>query len=451
MKKQILLLTALCFVGMCAWAQTNVFVSAAAPDDNGNGLTWETAKKTLAAAVDMSGDNIHIHMKVGEYAIPNELTIRNGMTVTGGYEAGSTGTDVTRRLYPGYNSNWGNTSLCTILSGSFTSRIATVNSGGTIEGCVIRYGRTSDNGGGVLINGGTVSHCVITDCMAYNTTETTQSKGGGAYLQNNGFLLNSVLCYNRADNGFGMAGTNGTVTNNTITQNYGTHCGPLVDADGHQYKTVMIGDQCWMRENLRVTNYANGTPLSTGNYQSSTTAMYYNPGNSDLETQQLGLLYNRLAVLGDHESHPENPSGCQGICPNGWHVPSDAEFEQMLNFLQHDAINYCGNNITYLAKSLASQELWYSNTSNSCVIGNDLSANNLSLFTAQPAGQFYSGSCRDMAYVTIFWTSTVRQTDANYHQVRRLYYNYAVMDNGDGSGDGHLERGYSVRCVKDND
>ena len=106
MKKRVLFFTALCFGVMCAWAQTNVFVSADRPDDNGNGLTWETAKKTLAAAVEISGDNIHIHMKVGEYVIPNELTIRNGLTVTGGYETGSTGTDVARRLYPGYNSNW---------------------------------------------------------------------------------------------------------------------------------------------------------------------------------------------------------------------------------------------------------------------------------------------------------------------------------------------------------
>lgn len=450
MKRQVSLFTILCFSVMCAWAQTNVFVSADRPDDSGNGMTWETAKKTLAAAVEMSGDNIHIHVKVGEYEIPNELTIRNGVTVTGGYETGSTGSDVNRRLYPGYNSNWSNPSLCTILSGSFTSRIATVNSGGKIEGCVIRYGRTEENGGGVLINGGTVSHCVITDCMAYNNIETTQSKGGGAYLQNGGYLLNSVLCYNRADNGFGMAGTNGTVTNNTITQNYGTHCGPVVDADGHQYKTVMIGDQCWMRENLRVTTYANGTALTTGNYQSTTTAMYYNPGNSDVETQQLGLLYNRLAALGDHENHPGNPSECQGICPNGWHVPSNDEYEQMLSFLQHDPINYCGNNITYLAKTLASQELWASH-GNTCCVGNDVSANNLSLFSAQPAGQYTSGSCRDIPYLAIFWTSTVRPGDANYHQVRRMYYAHAVMDNGDGGGDGYMDRGYSVRCVKNND
>ena len=315
---------------------------------------------------------------------------------------------------------------------------------------MIRYGRSEENGGGVLINGGTVSHCVITDCMAYNSTETTQSKGGGAYLQNGGSLLNSVLCYNRADNGFGMAGTNGTVTNNTITQNYGTHCGPLVDADGHQYKTVMIGDQCWMRENLRVTTYANGIALTTGNYQSTTTAMYYNPGNSELETQKMGFLYNRLAALGDHDNHPDNPSNCQGICPTGWHLPSEAEWEQMLTFLQHDPINYCGNNISYLAKALASQELWNS-YGNACCIGNDLSLNNMSLFTAQPAGHFYSNGCRDMSNVTFFWTSTVRPSDANYHIVHRMYYQWAYIDNGDGGGDGYMDRGYSVRCVKNNE
>ena len=425
--------------GMCVQAQTHLFVSAAATNDNGNGLNWENAKKTIQGALTIANNNTIIHVKVGEYILTSEFTIPTGVTVIGGYESGSTGTNVSNRLYPGYNNNWDNPALCTILSGNYSHRIATVQ--GTLEGCIVRYGRTAANGAGVLVDGGTVTHCVLINNMAYNTAETTQAKGGGAYVQNNGSLLNCVVCYNRADNGFGVAGMTGNVTNNTITQNYATNCGTVADYDGNVYKTVVLGDQCWMRENLRTTHYADGVAIPAGNGTSSE-ARYYNPGTSSAETQTFGLLYNRRAVWRGTTGSTAVPSGMQGICPIGWHVPSNGEFDKLVDFLHYDAQNICGTTVANVAKALASQENWGSSTT-TCAVGNDLTSNNITLFTGQPSG-YYNGSFVELYTSVSFMTST-QGDNSSYVTCRYLHKNYSTFNSGGGS---HYQNGFSVRCVK---
>ena len=415
--------------GMCAMAQTHLFV-AADGNDASNGLTWENAKQTVQGAIAIANSNTVIHVKVGEYNLATEFTVPNGVTVIGGYATASAGTDITQRNYPGTNSNWSNAGRCTILDGGYTHRVATVSAGGRLEGCVLRHGKTSGNGAGVLIDGGTVTHCVMLNNLAYNNVDTTQAKGGGAYIQNNGQLLNCVVSYNRADNGFGVAGTTGDVINNTITQNYGTHCGTVVDYDGNLYETVVIGEQCWMRENLRTTHYADGTTVG-----------YQNPGSSEAETQTFGLLYTWNAAMHGASATEDNPSGVQGICPNGWHLPSKAEFDQMTSFLSYDNENCCGGNTTYLAKTLASNENWQT-SSNDCAIGNDLASNNHSLFNAQPAGYYYN-SLEQMYQYSYFWTTT--NGDWGYHYYFHLSYNDAVCTVSY-TGSNVF---YSIRCVKD--
>lgn len=424
--------------GMSAQAQTHLF---ATPEGTGaaNALNWENAS-TLQYALTIAPSNTIIHLKVGEYLLSSEIIIPTEVTVVGGYEQSSAGTDITHKLAPGYNSNWINPTMCSILSGDYTHRIATVQ--GTMESCVVRYGRTTGNGAGVLVDGGIVTHCVLMNNMAYNTAETSQAKGGGAYVQNNGQLLNSVVCYNRADNGFGVAGTTGNVVNNTVTQNYGTNCGTVADYDGNVYKTVVIGDQCWMRQNLRVKHYSDGLEIVQGT-SNTDDPRYYNPGTSEVETQIYGLLYNRAAAWRNNVGSATNPSGVQGVCPDGWHVPSAAEFDQMISFLKYDAINICGNNADYLAKALASKEHWTTSTE-SCQIGNDLSANNITLFTAEPAG-VYDGNFYDLYRYCGWMTSTRNEGNTNYHYFRYMWNTDRVLQ----SGERYRNHGLSIRCVKD--
>lgn len=439
---KLLTILLLLFCGGLASAQTDIFVSAAQADDSGDGSSWATAKKTVAAGIAAAGTNGTVYVMVGEYAVDAELTVPSGVTVTGGYSSSSTGTDLSQRRSPGINYTWGDPTQCTILSGNSTHRMATVL--GTLEGCVVRYGHSSGNGGGVLIDGGTVSHCVLTNCTAHSNENGTEAKGGGAYITNDGSLLNCVVCYNRADNGYGVAGMSGNAINNTIVQNYATNCGTLTDYDDNEYQTVMIGSQCWMRENLRVTHYADGTAVAAGEQTSSTTAYYYNPGTSASETETFGLLYNlRAARRASHDTYTDNnPSGMQGICPAGWHLPSNAEFEQMVNFLAHDAQNLCQNATANVGKSLASTQNWQTSDAG-CAVGNILAENNFSLFSAQPAG-YYDGAFQSLYAECRFWTAS-RNGSSNSQCVYRgltndnatLLYNYLTQ-----------EKGCSVRCVK---
>lgn len=426
--------------GLCLQAQTHRYVTPTGAGAT-NGLNWENATTLQNALTEAQGSpNTIIHLMVGEYVLPAEISIPAGVTVMGGYKTASTETDTTMHSYPGYNINWSNAGLCTILSGNGNHRVATVH--GTLKCCVVRDGNTAENGGGALIDGGTVTHCVLVYNKAFNPNETYQAKGGGAYIQNNGNLLNCVVSFNRADNGFGIAGTTGNVTSNTITQNYATNCGTVTDYDGNVYKTVTIGDQCWMRENLRTTHFADGTAIvaSSGYYNNS--PCYSNPYADLSQAQTYGYLYNRSAAW-NNSSSSSGDSPMQGICPNGWHLPSDEEFSQLVTFIQYDASNICGSSMDNVSKSLASNENWNTH-SGECSIGNDLTANNSTLFTAQPSG-IYTYNFTEFYQRTAWITSTYNSN--NQCVLRSLYWDNATLVTQ--TLDENYQ--YSVRCLKNNE
>jgi uncharacterized protein (TIGR02145 family) len=100
----------------------------------------------------------------------------------------------------------------------------------------------------------------------------------------------------------------------------------LVDIDGNVYEVVSIGNQCWMKENLRVTKFKNGDPISmiTGNSNWVNTQQpaycYY---NNDLQNEiKYGKLYNGMAV-----------NDTRGIAPEGWRVPTENDWNELFNFL----------------------------------------------------------------------------------------------------------------------
>jgi len=176
-----------------------------------------------------SGD---VRIEAGVYKLSGEITVLAGVTVIGGFVGGFTDDD---RIYPGAAAS--NAEL-TILDGNSLEtlkaakhRVATVN--GTLEGVVVRGGHQRDgNGGGLLVNaGGVVANCIIKGNVAMSITGN-DALGGGVYLAG-GTLVNSVVAYNMANNGYGVAG-NGKVVNNTITAN--TYAPEAVKVDGADYK-----------------------------------------------------------------------------------------------------------------------------------------------------------------------------------------------------------------------
>ena len=114
-------------------------------------------------------------------------------------------------------------------------------------------------------------------------------------------------------------GGGGSEPTGTIVQN------AVMDTDGNSYDAVWIGGQLWMRENLRTTHYADGAAIPAGESGSSDTEpLYYDYSSSDIPLAERGYLYNWPAVMHGAAPSNTNPSGVQGICPSGWHVPSDA-------------------------------------------------------------------------------------------------------------------------------
>lgn len=94
------------------------------------------------------------------------------------------------------------------------------------------------------------------------------------------------------------------------------------DYDGNVYKTVRIGTQIWMAENLKSTHYSDGTPVPNFVY------------NNNLELINVyGRLYKWTAVVRGNKGNNSNPGTIQGVAPEGWHIPSKAEWEELANSL----------------------------------------------------------------------------------------------------------------------
>ena len=202
----------------------------------------------------------------------------------------------------------------------------------------------------------------------------------------------------------------------------------MIDYDGNVYRTVQIGNQCWSRENLKTTHYADGT----------TVANLFAPNNNEENVSVYGYLYNLNATTHNAPSSTANPSGVQGVCPIGWHVPSDAEWTQLTDFVSTQSQHLCNGNSNNIAKALSSKILWVTNNI-SCNVGNSLEDNNTTGFSALPAGMnnnFFS----NRAY---FWSATM--PNSNSAVARYLSSNSETVFSYNSS----ISALCSVRCVKD--
>ena len=266
---------------------------------------------------------------------------------------------------------------------------------------------------------------------------TPNSSGMGSFSASITGLQPGTTYYVRA-----YAITNaGTVYGNTVTfttQSDTSACGTatITDRDGNSYPTLKIGNQCWMKANLRTKHYADGTGISSGSTTSSTVAYYYTPTNG------YGLLYNWMAVMHGASSSTTNPSEVRGICPIGWHVPSDTEWDEMKETVRSNSAYRCNGDENNIAKALASQTGW-SSTTRDCAVGNEPSANNATGFGALPAGYFYTDGYYHSGIEACFWSATEGASGLAWN--RNLHCITAVLGR-----EGSLNyEGFSVRCLRD--
>jgi uncharacterized protein (TIGR02145 family) len=136
--------------------------------------------------------------------------------------------------------------------------------------------------------------------------------------------------------------------------------------------------------------------------------------------------------------------GAQGICPDGWHVPTDAEWTELTGYINSNISYRCDGTNNYIAKSLASNYGWTPDTA-TCAVGNNQSANNITSFNALPGGArgYTVSSFSDFLKNAYFWSSFFNGTNAF---CRSLDYRYNVV------GYQNFSRHYafSIRCLKDN-
>ena len=213
----------------------------------------------------------------------------------------------------------------------------------------------------------------------------------------------------------------------------------VTDVDGNIYNTILIGDQCWMRENLKTTRFANGTLIykESPNIVSSSPRRYY-PGDASENVINYGYLYNWSAVMHNASSNNAIPSGVQGICPNGWHVPSSAEWAALVDYVGGQAQYWCNSNANSVAKALASSIGWNSSTG-LCHVGNDQNANNVTGFGAMPAGEQVWGTGSN-AY---FWSATEASNSSAW------YYRFSANSDSTSVASRDKDDGFSVRCLRD--
>ncbi len=122
----------------------------------------------------------------------------------------------------------------------------------------------------------------------------------------------------------------------------GQSCGIVTDINGNLYNTVQIGSQCWMASNLKASKYPDGTniPLVTDNIEwanlgdnNTDDAYCFVNKNANNEADTYGALYTWAAAMGDNAVSGSNSNDLQGICPDGWHLPSEVDCLNLIDIL----------------------------------------------------------------------------------------------------------------------
>lgn len=208
---------------------------------------------------------------------------------------------------------------------------------------------------------------------------------------------------------------------------------PVTDIDNNSYSTVKIGNQVWMKENLKVTHYKNGDPITNitlhddSQWLSITSGAYCSYEDDLKNAEKYGYLYNGYAVIDD-----------SAICPEGWHIPSKEEWTILTDYLGGDLT--AGN----LLKHNNEKEWEYYN----------LNTNNLSGFSILPAGariHLFEDNNSLYAYKNrqaYFW---IPEENIEYDGTVYMWYSNSqsevqwarIGNNGDKNA------GLSIRCVKD--
>jgi len=198
----------------------------------------------------------------------------------------------------------------------------------------------------------------------------------------------------------------------------GFSCGDTFEdvRDGQTYATIQIGNQCWMAENL--------------NYNASGSFCYANDPNN---CNTFGRLYSWAITMDGAGSSNTNPSGVQGVCPEGWHVPSDAEWQEMEAHLGMNTLDLNASGATFRNSGNVGQQLK----------ATTFGGNNSSGFNAIGGG---GGTATNFSFLPIasayFWTTRESGSNAYYRRLQDT-------ENGVLRNTINKNRWLSIRCIRD--
>jgi uncharacterized protein (TIGR02145 family) len=201
----------------------------------------------------------------------------------------------------------------------------------------------------------------------------------------------------------------------------------------------------WMRENLKTTKYNDGTAIPNikedNAWAAATSGAYSDYNNTPANSTTYGRLYNWYTIDINDLTKMESNGG-KNVCPTDWHVPSDAEWTTLTDYLTNSGYGYEGGGKD-IAKSMANILGWRQ-FATSGYVGNDQVSNNSSGFTALPSGYRNSnGTYANIGEAAYWWCSTEGSTSTAY--LRFMFF----RDRDLLSYDYYKLIGFSVRCLKD--
>lgn len=292
-------------------------------------------------------------------------------------------------------------------------------------------GGTITYGGGAAILAAGVCWGVASDPTT-GSLKTADGTGEGSFISSITGLTAGTLYYVRAyaTNSVGTVyGNEYSFTTHVTGINFNSSLvyGNLTDISGKTYKTIQIGSQVWMAENLKTTQYYDGTPIplvtDNATWQNLLTPAYcWFDNNQDFYENIYGAYYNWFAVASGK------------LCPIGWHVPSDTEWQHLVDFLG-------GNNT-------AGSKIKETGTNNWVTANSD--ALNSSGFTGLPGGLRGSldGLFSGQGTFGGWWSSTeIDPSPLSAAWCRWIHADTAVI--------AHSQvfkiDGFNVRCLEDQD
>lgn len=221
--------------------------------------------------------------------------------------------------------------------------------------------------------------------------------------------------------------------------------GTVTDIDGNIYEWKKLGNQVWMTQNLRVTRYANGTEIPHIKEKEEWAIFHHNDRAYSFYENKYSSVYGALytwTAASNMKTSTRNPSRVQGVCPDGWHLPSDAEWMELEIYLGMDSLEVQKDSWRGIGQGsmLAdSAELWDDG------MLKDHASFGETGFNAYPAGfRNDYGNFNNIEKNTYWWTATVTLTTLAYYRELSYYKGSGILRKVS-----RRQEGKSIRCIRD--